>query len=205
VSRAKKRADRIKTEIPIQQILADYGYRIEAGYSGEQQFSCDLHGDGRDNKPSARVYPHSGSWYCFACDQTRDAISTARDKEGLDFWGALKTLEARYHLPPLPWDDDDREQAKQRQDAKNNGAVAQIAAALDPERTFADDRHVVERLLGGLTADRDLPMKFLLGCWEAFDKITQMIDTDSAHPDQGRVGLAKLRDLVLSKLQERAA
>jgi hypothetical protein len=65
MSRSRERADRINQHVDIIKVLYDYGYRIHMGDGGqEQQFSCDLHGDGRDSKPSARVYPESKSWYC---------------------------------------------------------------------------------------------------------------------------------------------
>lgn len=64
-SRAKQRADRIRSEVPIIRVLADYGYHVNPdGEDREQQFSCDLHGSGQDRKPSARVYPSTNSWYC---------------------------------------------------------------------------------------------------------------------------------------------
>ncbi len=204
MSRLRKRADRIRAEIPIQQVLTDYGYRVDGGYSGEQQFSCDLHGDGIDNKPSARVYPDSGSWYCFSCDRSRDAITTAREKEGLDLWAAMKALETRYHLPPLPWDDDDKEAAQQRRDAKANGAMAQVEAALDRTRTFEDDRKSIGRLLDSLTAERDLPMRTVLGFWEAYDKICQMVDADLVEHEPARLGLARIKDLAQTKMLENA-
>ena len=63
--RAKAAADRIREQVPILQVLASYGYRVRVDGGGrEQQFSCDLHGTGQDNKPSARAYPDSASWYC---------------------------------------------------------------------------------------------------------------------------------------------
>lgn len=61
----RKRIDRIKRVVEIEDLLADYGYKIHGGGGHrEQQFQCDLHGDGRDGKPSARMYPESQSWYC---------------------------------------------------------------------------------------------------------------------------------------------
>ena len=76
------RAQRIKELIPIEQVLSDYGYAVHSDLGErEQQFSCDLHGDGSDNRPSARVYPETSSWYCFACSKARDAIATAQEKE----------------------------------------------------------------------------------------------------------------------------
>jgi len=107
-SRAVKRADRIREMIPIVQVLADYGYDVRAdGGDREQQFPCNLHGDGFDLKPSARVYPDSQSWYCFGCDLSRDAIATVRGNEGLSFWEAVRKLEQVYELPPLPWADEE--------------------------------------------------------------------------------------------------
>jgi len=65
--RAKAAADRIREKISILDVLVAYGYRVRNDGGGrEQQFSCDLHGDGVDGTPSARVYPDSNSWYCVA-------------------------------------------------------------------------------------------------------------------------------------------
>ena len=67
--RAKQRADRIRDTVDIVDVLAHYGFRVRPdGGHREQQFSCDLHGTGQDQKPSARVYPHSHSWYCVSKD-----------------------------------------------------------------------------------------------------------------------------------------
>lgn len=93
-----KRAKRIKEKISLERVLSDYGYDVREGY-GEQQFSCDLHGDGRDGRPSARVYPETNSWFCFACGKVRDSISTVMEKQGVDFSSACKLLEKKYGLP----------------------------------------------------------------------------------------------------------
>lgn len=75
-SQARARADRIREKIPIVQLLEDFGYGVRAsGGDREQQFSCNLHGDGQDNKPSARVYPDSDSWYCV---HVADRVLTSR-------------------------------------------------------------------------------------------------------------------------------
>ncbi len=68
MSRSKQRADRIRAEVPILEVLATYGYRVTVGGDREQQFQCDLHGDGKDGKPSARVYPDEGHWFCVDVD-----------------------------------------------------------------------------------------------------------------------------------------
>ena len=51
-----KRVEQIKEFVSIEQGLNDLGYRVQH-IDREQQFPCDLHGDGRDGKFSARVYP----------------------------------------------------------------------------------------------------------------------------------------------------
>lgn len=110
MSRFHRRVDRIRKDVPVDDLLSHYGYRIVPGMGREQQFSCDLHGDGTDGKPSGRYYPESNSWYCFACRKARDPIQTVREKEGCDFGTALSFLEAKYNLPPLPWEEGDSEQ-----------------------------------------------------------------------------------------------
>ena len=92
-----KRAERIKEKIPILSVLSAYNYDVH-GNTREQQFRCDLHGDGNDNAPSARVYPETNTWFCFACGKVRDSIATVMEKEGLDFGKACTALELKYGL-----------------------------------------------------------------------------------------------------------
>lgn len=199
MSRARRRANRIREEIPIQRVLADYGYQVDPSYDGEQQFSCDLHGDGQDNKPSARVYGDSNSAYCFACDRTRDAIEYTREKEGLGFWDALKVLEKRYDLSAMPWEDEDQEEWEAQQKPK---AEAIIAAALNPNRTYEEDRKRVKTLLDNTTHDRDLPMRTTLSLWEAFDKVDYLVFKERLTEQAGRAALEKIRVTVMDKLQK---
>ena len=160
--RARQAADRIREHVPIIRILAAYGYRVrEDGGEREQQFSCDLHGDGRDGRPSARVYPASNSWYCFACDRTRDPIQTVREKEGIEFWPAVKLLEESVGLDPLPYDGS----------WSKEDVVSTVAKVLDPQKTWADDERRVRSLLDSITLDRTLPLDTLLKFWAAFDRI----------------------------------
>lgn len=199
MSRARKRADRIREEIPLARVLSDYGYHVEAGYDGEQQFSCDLHGDGQDNKPSSRLYADSNSAYCFACDRTRDAIEYTREKEGVSFWDAVKLIENRYGLPRLPWDDEDQAAWEERK-AREVKAEDVVAAVLDPSRTFEDDRHRVWRLLDTATADRDLPVRTVASLWEAYDKVVYLVGREQLSDKAGREALARVRERTLEKM-----
>ena len=184
--RSRMAAERIRDQIPIVRVLADYGYpvRDDAG-DREQQFSCDLHGDGRDNKPSARVYPTSGSWYCFACSKVRDSIETVRAKEGLDFWPAVRFLETRYNLPPLPWGD---EQPQEKENLR--GSVQQ---QLDPTRSFSDELRVIQASLEWSTQDRVLPMDQTLSFWEAVDQVSYMVKESLMADTTGRQMLQALQ------------
>lgn len=103
-----KRANRIKDKIPLDQVLSDYGYHVYTDH-GDQQFSCDLHGDGNDGRPSARFYSETNTWYCFACGKVRDSISTVMEKQGVDFSSACKLLELKYGLPVWEYKKEDTE------------------------------------------------------------------------------------------------
>ena len=166
MGRARDRADRIREEAPLDRVLEDYGYAVISGADREQQFQCDLHGDGSDNKPSARFYPESQSWYCFACGRSRDAISTVMEKEGLGFSDACKSLETRFQLPPLPWKDE-------YSDGSEPKRVKEIIPA-SKEKSVEDTAHITHRVLDGFTQDGTFDLNTALKLWEAFDKVCHL-------------------------------
>jgi hypothetical protein len=167
MSRSKQRADRIRAEVPILEVLATYGYRITVGGDREQQFQCDLHGDGKDGKPSARVYPDEGHWFCFACARSRDAIQTVREKEGLEFGAACSVLERRFNLPALPWEAEEDSHAWE-------------AALEAPVITAADAHTRASRVVVSITREKALPLPAVLLAWERLDYLASKLEQDSA-------------------------
>ncbi len=166
MSRAQRAADRLRGEVPIIRVLFDYGYQVDPRAEDyEQQFCCDLHGDGQDNKPSARVYPGGGQFFCFACGRSRDVIALVREKEGLEFWKAVKVLEGRYGLDPLPWEPEDERPSTPSQI---------IEEALRPRESAEDALLRLNKFLLGLTRERALTPEKCAGLWEAYDRVTSL-------------------------------
>ncbi len=164
MSRAKRSADRVREEIPIVRVLYDYGYTVDPrAEDHEQQFCCDLHGDGKDSKPSARVYPGGGQFFCFACGRSRDVISLVREKEGFEFWKAIKALESRYGLPPLPWDPEE--------DSRPLTPIQEVEESLKVRESSSQALQRVEKFLLGLTRERSLSAQKCAGLWEAHDRV----------------------------------
>jgi len=184
--RSRRRADRIRSTIPMARIMYDYGYAINPdGGDREQQYPCDLHGDGRDGKASGRLYPSSNSTYCFACGRARDAIAFAMEKEGLKFNEALDKLEARYALPSLPHDanddvDDDRPES-----------IAD-ALAIKPA-TFAEESDRTDKFLKRVTAARSLSMDTTLRLWWEFDRVRQGVSNEAWADDRAAAATASIR------------
>ena len=184
----RRRIERIKQDIPIVEVLRDYGYlvRVDSGLR-EQQFPCNLHGDGHDGKPSARVYPGSNSFYCFACDRTRDAIALVRERDGIGFKEAIQLLEQKYGLPPLPWEDDEGFQQEQ-----TASFSSQIDQSINPTKTFEDARKGVVSLLDMLTVDRTLPMDDILPFWEGLDQLSHMVEHEKISETKGIAACTQL-------------
>lgn len=188
---ASKRAQRIKDEISILSVLLDYGYQVHPeGGDREQQFPCDLHGDGHDGKPSARVYPSSASFFCFACGKSYDAIALVMTKDGVSFSQACRKLEQKYGLPAWATRAEDELPAP----TATFGVI---------NTSYSDERHRVERLLVNLTQEKNLSMQDTLALWEAFDKIDWLVSEGGWSEDTGRIALSKLR--VKSMEKEKAA
>lgn len=96
---------------------------------------------------------------CFACSRSRDAIQTVREKDNMSFHDAIEKLEKSYGLPPLPWEDGDREE-------KPRDEVAEVLDApyTDPVRVRA------ERIIRAFTIERTESLSRVLKMWEAFDR-----------------------------------
>lgn len=144
------------------QVLFDLGYRVDPrGGDREQQFSCDLHGDGRDSTASARVFPQQ--YFCWACGRSRDAISLLKEKRGLKFWDAVRYLEAQYGLPALPWEPGDGDRPP---------TLSQVLEeVLNPSETSEQALLRAESFLLGLTKERALDYHKMASLWEAYDRI----------------------------------
>lgn len=185
MSRAKRAADRIREEIPLVNVLYKYGYHVfEDGGDREQQFSCDLHGDGNDTAPSARLYPDSNKFYCFACGRARDSITLVREKENLSFWNAIKKLEKEYGLAPLPWESWEPEKTLEETlfEAKGQSPAQILQRAERLIQMFYED--------GKDAFD-------IARFWEAHDKVSWYIQKDDADE---RVGI-KLASQVLEHVK----
>lgn len=189
MSRAKQRADRIREVVPLDQVLENLGYGVMSGSDREQQFSCDLHGDGSDGKPSARYYPESTSWYCFACGRSRDAIATTMEKQGMSFSEACKLLETQFDLPPLPWKDDAAPVKNSFQEVVPN---AKVQPSID------EMAHTLKRLLDGLTKDGTFSLDTSLRLWEAYDRILFMYNEKQVAEDKVRSSLERIAGNALN-------
>lgn len=172
--RSERRAARIRAEIPIEAVLQSYGYGVTHGADRrEQQFPCDLHGDGQDSKPSARCYPESNQWYCWACYTSRDAVATVREKEGVGFTAALELLEQRYRLPPLPWEDEDEDRPGY---VDSHGARSVVEGALArPAPTPEEFLGRVARLIEAAGTERRVPAAVLSSYWERHDFLRALL------------------------------
>jgi len=155
----QKRADQIRDIISIYDVLSDFGYRVDpTSKDREQQFSCDLHGDGKDSKPSSRVYPSSNSYYCWACGRTRDSISLVREKLGLNWIEAVKYLEKEYSLPKVPWE---QEESVENNEESINQDVEDLVKR-------------IERKLLLMTQEKEIEAQRLALFWENFDGLKFM-------------------------------
>ncbi|MEL7338859.1 MAG: CHC2 zinc finger domain-containing protein [Bacteroidota bacterium] len=193
-NRSKKRLERIKEEIPINQVLYDLEYNVYPHMDREQQFACDLHGSGRDNTPSARYYPESNSTYCFGCGQARDSISYIRIKKNLSFSEALTYLEKTYGLEPLPWESDEEEQEDREQ-----SLVLDLFADKGYE-DYDDVHRRVSRLLLSASQSRTFPMQECLKFWEKFDRITVLVDQKLISEAKGALAFDRIKQRFLERM-----
>lgn len=103
------RVKAIHERITVYDLLRSNGIVFKHTGEREEQFSCPFHG--KDESPSARVYPSSArspshAW-CFVCRERWDVISLWKKYHGSDgknFHRILSEIEKQYGLtaPPIP-------------------------------------------------------------------------------------------------------
>jgi hypothetical protein len=189
--RLRARAERVKTECDLGKLLQDYGYAVVPDRHREQQFACDLHGV--DNKPSARLYGHNNTTYCWVCQKTRDPISYVMEKEYKNFREAVEMLEQQLGLPPLPWSDEDNRPVK---------VEDEISKILTKKVSFEEEKERLRKFLDTLTAERDLDAKTLLSFWEVFDRVDYGVARENWPEAKGAAAIVGLRERVMQKLKE---
>jgi DNA primase len=194
-SRTRERAKRIRKEIPIVLLLNKYGYRVNPnGVDRDQQFSCDLHGDGKDSSPSARAYSNSNSWYCFACGISRDPVKTVQEKEGLSFADACTRIEILFGLPALPWQD--------FKETEHETALSQVEAALKSPRSFPQELDRLSTFLLNLTSDKTFQDFQILQFWELLDAIAYASKAEGFDQEKGKKQLAGIKNKIISSIKE---
>lgn len=99
----KKRIESIKQRVKIRDLIRDYGLLPNQYCGDEFQMRCPFHG--RDNTPSAHVYP-DGHFHCFACHRHLDVIGFVQERESIAlFNNVLRHIEQRYNLPKIEIDE----------------------------------------------------------------------------------------------------
>src|SRR5579859_2556870 len=88
-SRARIDTETLKQAHPVADLVMSYGIelrRVGAALVGR----CPFHQDG--GHPNLHVYPRSGRWICYRCDQRGDVIGFIQQIESLTFRQAASRL-----------------------------------------------------------------------------------------------------------------
>lgn len=102
----RERTAAVKANVSAYDVLRHFGVRLKQGGSDrEEQLSCPFHG--KDNKPSARVYPDDtegmSHLWCYTCRKRWDAIGLWKEFGGdpdAKFSRVLSEMERQFGLTP---------------------------------------------------------------------------------------------------------
>jgi len=84
--------DRLLSTVSIVDII---NRRVQLDRSGGRyKAKCPFHGDGNEKTPSFVVYEDTGSYHCFACKASGNAINFLREYDGIDFMESVEILAA---------------------------------------------------------------------------------------------------------------
>lgn len=100
----QERVRALRERVTAHDVLRRFGVKLRHSGDRTEQFSCPFHG--KDNRPSARVYPESPKGpshvWCFVCQKNWDCINLWKQFSGHDgrFTALLREIEKAYGILP---------------------------------------------------------------------------------------------------------
>jgi hypothetical protein len=109
-----------------------------------------------------------------------------REKEGLDFWPAIKKIEADYGLPPLPWSGDEESGEVSRHKSVSDELRESKA---ESTKESADTKFKrLRSLVSNAYLERQVPPSVCADLWSLYDKAKHYQSQDS-HQTQVLLGM----------------
>ena len=93
-------------KLDISRIMVEDGVKFIFNPTGASEVQCKCPFHGKDNKPSARFYRSTNTFYCFKCAKAWNPISYIMEKEGFNFIQSINYLINRYNIDTSSISDD---------------------------------------------------------------------------------------------------
>ena len=85
--------DRLLASVSIVDVI---GRRLTLERKGSAYWAkCPFHGSGEERTASLKVYEETGTYHCFGCKESGNAVHFLRKHDGLDFIEAVETLASQ--------------------------------------------------------------------------------------------------------------
>ncbi len=178
---------RVRSDSDIVAIVGQYTQlrRVGRRFTG----LCPFH---TEKTPSFSVNSEEGLYYCFGCGQKGDVITFVRDKEQLDFVGAVEWLANRANIT-LRYTDADQGENRRRK-TKLQAAVGDAIEWYHQRLLSADDAAAARAYLRHRGYDGDLVRSFKIG-WapDGWDELARALKLSNRELSDSGLGFVNRR------------
>jgi uncharacterized protein (DUF2267 family) len=193
------RKKNIKEKIDCSEVLEHYG--VDLLYDDmEVQYACPLHGDGQDDKRSARYYPESDDTYCWGCQKYRDHIGLVMGFEGCSFTQALKILENKWNLSDIPsiyeFTQPGEDEKKEFQSSLEN----ELDEIFEDRESLLDRFDILERKIDRFVSENrnSLEMESVLRIYHVCDHLMYRLENEKIEMEEA----VKIARKLTAKIEE---
>jgi DNA primase len=169
---------RVRATADIVQIISGYTQLKRVG--GRWNGLCPFHAE---KTASFSVNAQEGLYYCFGCGKSGDVITFVREKEQLDFPGAVESLAAKYGIALRYTDQNEGETRKRR--ARLVEAVTRAVDWYHTRLLEGPDAGEARRYLRSRGFDGDTVRRYKIGWapddakqWDALAQVLRLSDAD---------------------------
>ena len=96
--RGRALVDAVKAAAPIAEVVSEHGVDVMR-LGSTTKARCPFHGGGTERTPSMALNEEAGTYYCFACGASGDALTFVQEHQGVSFREAVELLAERYDVP----------------------------------------------------------------------------------------------------------